>query len=727
MNRTGLFIVLGIGLFAGLLFAIFPQLDLALAHLFYDAASRRFAVRTYWIAEYARRGAMWIAWALAAPAILAPIIKLFRPRKPLLVPGRAVIFLLSTILLTAIVLPNLIFKEYWGRPRPIATSEFQGSHEFKAWWDPRGTNPHNGSFFSGEAATAFWTFAPAALAPPSIRPVAYAGAAIFGLTTGLLRMAFGAHFASDVIAAGVAAFLVVWLMHGLIYRWKQTRFSDERIDQMIMEIRSSNYLFWLVAVLIVLTAIRIFSLRFSVVDLFPDEARYWSWAQVPAFGYFSKPPLIAWIIAAAGHICGSSEACIRAPAPLFYGGTALVTYFIAGHFYGERAGFWAGLSIALATGAVFSARIISTDVPLLFFWALALLAYVKLLDAPNWRWSVVLGVALGLGLLAKYAMIYFLLGALALALIDSRARTIWRERAIWFALLLALLIVLPNLIWNATHDFATFRHTRGNIIGSGVQLNPLDALAFVGSQFAVCGPIIFAVFMIALVRPSWFHLERADRIMIMFALPPLVLVTLVALLTSAKANWSAPAAISITVMAVALLVRRKQRRLLEASIAIGVVFQIILLVTDGYADRISIPFLAQPDIYHRTMGWKSMSNLVRQTAAANGVRTIVAEQNAVRASLVYYLRDDKWPILAWPSGITPANQFEFDRPLTIGATEPILVLCDRSWRGPLVQIYSTVEALPPIDAVTGPHSTRRLFAFKCSGIRIVPPVTTMTH
>jgi hypothetical protein len=54
---------------------------------------------------------MWIAWALAAPAILAPIIKLFRPRKPLLVPGRAVIFLLSTILLTAIVLPNLIFKE----------------------------------------------------------------------------------------------------------------------------------------------------------------------------------------------------------------------------------------------------------------------------------------------------------------------------------------------------------------------------------------------------------------------------------------------------------------------------------------------------------------------------------------------------------------------------------------------------------------------------------------
>ncbi|HEY4283264.1 MAG TPA: glycosyltransferase family 39 protein [Chthoniobacterales bacterium] len=721
MNRTGLFIALGVAFLAGLLFAIFPQLDLALARWFYDAASQKFTLRAYWLAEFTRRAAMWIAWALAAPAIIAPILKLFRPRKPLVIPGRAVIFLLSTILLTAIVLPNLIFKEYWGRPRPVATREFQGPHEFKAWWDPRGTNPHNGSFFSGEAATAFWTFAPAALAPPSVRPLAYAAAAIFGLTTGLLRMAFGGHYASDVIAAGVAAFLVAWVMHGLIYRWKGTRLNDERIDQawgqMIVRAGLANYLSMLVTALILLTVLRFFALRFSVVDLFPDESRYWSWAQTPAFGYYSKPPLIAWIIAAAGHICGSSEACVRAPAPLFYFGTALITYFIARHLYGERAGFWAGLSIALATGAVFSARIISTDVPLLFLWALALLAYVKLLDAPGWRWWVILGLALGFGLLAKYAMIYFVLGALVLALTDPRARAMWRERAIWLALLLAFLVVLPNVIWNATNNFATFQHTRGNIMGSGIRLNALNPLVFLGSQFAVFGPIIFAVFVIALARPSRFPLERADRIMIMFALPPLVLVTLVALVTGAKANWAASSAISMTIVATALLVRLRQWRWLEVSVSIGIVLQVILFVTDGFADRISVPFLAQPDVYHRTMGWKSMSNIVRQIAVVTGARTIVAEQNAVIVSLAYYLRDDKWPILAWPIGAKAANQFEFDRPQTPGAAEPVLFLSDRSAGEMLTTMYSTVEPLPPIDVPTGPHSTRRLFAFKVSGIR----------
>ncbi len=155
-----------------------------------------------------------------------------------------------------------------------------------------------------------------------------------------------------------------------------------------------------------LTLIRLIGLKFSVVDLFFDEAQYWAWSRELAFGYFSKPPLLAWAIAAAERVCGSSEACIRAPAPIFYFGTSMLVYAVARQLYDARVAFYAALSTALATGAVFSARIVSTDVPLLFFWALALLAYVKLLAGAGARWAVVLGIALGLGLMAKYAMIY---------------------------------------------------------------------------------------------------------------------------------------------------------------------------------------------------------------------------------------------------------------------------------------------------------------------------------
>jgi hypothetical protein len=216
--------------------------------------------------------------------------------------------------------------------------------------------------------------------------------------------------------------------------------------------------------------------------------------------------------------------------------------------------------------------------------------------------------------------------------------------------------------------------------------------------------------------------------MMAFALPPLILVTLVALLTSAKANWAAPSAVSMTILAVALMVRRRQWRWLQASVALGIIFQLILVVTDAFADRVTVPFLPQPDIYRRTMGWKDLSRDVRQIALSNDVQTIAADQNAVVASLLYYLREDKWPIFAWPTGALPQNQFELDRPLTSAAAEPVLFLSDRFLPDRLAEYYSTVETLPPIEAVSGPRSTRRDFAFRLSGARRdLAPLTPGTH
>ena len=86
---------------------------------------------------------------------------------------------------------------------------------------------------------------------------------------------------------------------------------------------------WLVAILAGLTVVRIVGLKFSAVEFFFDESQYWVWSKTPAFGYFSKPPLLAWIIHEADRICGDSEACLRAPAPLFHLGTCIVSYFVA--------------------------------------------------------------------------------------------------------------------------------------------------------------------------------------------------------------------------------------------------------------------------------------------------------------------------------------------------------------------------------------------------------------
>ena len=244
MNRTGLFIALGLALVVGLLFGIFPELDLKLAGLFYDATTHSFPLKLNALAAIARDGAMWIAWALAAPALIALVAKLIRPDRPLLISGRAIVFLLATLLLSAGVLTNLTFKSYWGRPRPVVVTQFNGPDQFVAWWDPRGACARNCSFFSGEGATAFWTYAPAALTPPAWRPLAFAAATLFGVVTSVLRMAFGGHFFTDVAAAGLVTFLVIWLAYGYIYRWPQTRLTDAGIDAALTKLAWPGYRFF---------------------------------------------------------------------------------------------------------------------------------------------------------------------------------------------------------------------------------------------------------------------------------------------------------------------------------------------------------------------------------------------------------------------------------------------------------------------------------------------------
>jgi membrane-associated PAP2 superfamily phosphatase len=241
MNRTGLFIALGLALVVGLLFGFYPGLDLKIAALFYDTATKTFPLKASTWASIARDGAMWVAWALVMPALIAFVVKLLRPVKPLMMSGRAMVFLIVTMLLSAIVLSNIVFKGYWGRPRPVVVTQFDGKLDFVPWWDPRGKCPKNCSFFSGEGATAFWTYAPAALTPPAWRPVAYVAATAFGLATGGLRMTFGGHFATDVLFSGIVSFLVVWLAYAFIYRWPSTRLTDYGIDVWLTRLAWPGY------------------------------------------------------------------------------------------------------------------------------------------------------------------------------------------------------------------------------------------------------------------------------------------------------------------------------------------------------------------------------------------------------------------------------------------------------------------------------------------------------
>ena len=236
MNRTGLLVVLAIGVAIGVIFAAFPELDIKITGLFFDPASRWFGLTYYmfvdghmWVLRL-RDATMWMVAALAFIPVAALILKLLRPTKPMLMSPRSIVFLLGTLALAPGVLANGVLKEHWARPRPIEVREFTGSDRFVPWWDPRGDCPNNCSFVAGEPSGAFWTLAPAALAPPPLQAVAYGAALAFGVALGGFRMAAGAHFFSDVVFAGVLMYLVIWIAYGLIYRWPATRLDEKVLE-----------------------------------------------------------------------------------------------------------------------------------------------------------------------------------------------------------------------------------------------------------------------------------------------------------------------------------------------------------------------------------------------------------------------------------------------------------------------------------------------------------------
>jgi len=468
------------------------------------------------------------------------------------------------------------------------------------------------------------------------------------------------------------------------------------------------------AIIAALTVVRLIAQHFSVVDLDIEEAQYWDWSRHLAFGYFSKPPLIAWVNALSGLACGASAECIRAPAPLFYFGTSLFVFLAAKELYDARTGLWAGLACMLAPGVSFSARIMTTDVPLLFFWALALYAYVKLMRGRGWRWGVLLAVAFGLGLLSKYAMAYFLAGVLLAGAVSRDARRLLASPVLWLALLGGAAMLTPNVLWNAHNGFATAGATAGYV---HKHLSFNTAFDFLAAQFGVAGPVTFGALLVFFAYFGSRNLNGDDRAMLAFAVPPLLIIVLNGIYSgAANANWAAPALISAFIVTTAVLVRARFWRTLAAGLAIGVLAQAVLLTGDTVADRITLPFLgANGDVYQRAEGWETLADKVKALAQSSGAAAVLADARGEESALNYYLRDEL-PTYAWTETGRPANHFEKAYPLTAKVAQPILLITHCPGTARLRRDFDSITALGSFKTATGPTSSRTYHAFLLSGV-----------
>lgn len=303
-------------------------------------------------------------------------------------------------------------------------------------------------------------------------------------------------------------------------------------------------------VLIAATALRIWALRLAPVSLDHDEAAFWAWSRTPAWGYLNAPPMVAWVIAATTRLFGDAEWAVRLGAPLAQGATALALYALGRNVYGAWIGFWTGIAWLVTPGVWFSSNIISSDVLLLPLWSLALVAMWRMVQTRSMIWAVVLGVAVGAGLNAAYAMLYLPLCALVATRWSQPVREALKGGRGIVALLAALALFAPNLIWNAQHSFESTQQALANLnINITNLFNVSKIVEFTTGQALLIGPITFVVLLGLLARASGraAGLTDEDRFLLAFTLPPLALMILFAIIARADANWAVtayPAAIA---------------------------------------------------------------------------------------------------------------------------------------------------------------------------------------
>ncbi len=326
-------------------------------------------------------------------------------------------------------------------------------------------------------------------------------------------------------------------------------------------------------VLIALTAARIAALFYNPLGLDTDEAQYWLWSRSFDWGYFTKPPLVAWVIGATTTLFGDAEWAVRLGAPIAHTVAAAAVFALGRAMYGAWPGFWAGVGWLLLPGVFFSSNIISTDAVLLPLWAIALFAMWRLTTTRYWLWAIVIGLAVGFGMLAKYAMLYFFVCTAVAAWWMPPVRAALAKGRGWVAALIALAIVAPNIVWNVQNGFATARHTASNARLDSDLFNLDELFEFLGGQVLVFGPLVFAVLFWLMWR-AWRRstgLQDQDKFLLAYILPPLAFVSLIAFVSRANANWAAVAFPAIVVWVTgALFATRGGRRVLAAAIAINV-------------------------------------------------------------------------------------------------------------------------------------------------------------
>jgi 4-amino-4-deoxy-L-arabinose transferase-like glycosyltransferase len=351
-------------------------------------------------------------------------------------------------------------------------------------------------------------------------------------------------------------------------------------------------------------------------DLSPDEAYYWDWSRHLALGYYSKPPLVAWVIALFSRLGGDHPFFVRAGAVLFSLGSSLVLFYLGKALFNAKTGFWSFALANAAPGFALGSVIMTIDPPLLFFWGLTILLLHRALTGEKQVFWYMAGVSLGLGFLSKYTIVA-LIPSLFIYLAFSPAKRTWlRKKEPYLFVLIGLLILSPNLYWNYVNQWPAIKQPAGL-----VEQRNLSSLTtfiwFFGPQAGILSPVTFVLVLYGLWQGGKEGvLHHNDRALFLFwyAMPLLGFFLILSFFSVCYVNWAAPAYFTAFILAVSIVWKggwraKVKKRVLATALLVGIASCFLLFTMDvlrGAAAALGANIPADKFPTSRLTGWREL-------------------------------------------------------------------------------------------------------------------------
>lgn len=318
-------------------------------------------------------------------------------------------------------------------------------------------------------------------------------------------------------------------------------------------------------VLIFYTLFNIVSNQF--VKFYSDETYYWIWSKKLDFSYFDHPPMIAYLIKLT-TLFSDEPLFVRLGAALMVSASAYLLYALAKRMYDEKTAIYTFYIFISSLIVIVASTLITPDIPLMFFTTLLLYSgYIYLFEDKK-NYALLVGFSAGAMLLSKYTGILIIFTLVVFVLLYRR--DVLKDKYLYYAILVALLVFSPVLYWNYINDFISFKFQLSHGLAEEKVFHSKHFIKFTSAQLILFHPLYLLPLLFFIVRDK----ERFERRKVYLLLPflfTLLFFSYNSAFKHANAQWAAPAYISASVLLGYYMAKGGYKKLLISALVISTI------------------------------------------------------------------------------------------------------------------------------------------------------------